>query len=219
MARLPSIRKTKQALFAGQTATAPLAKKMSESNDCLSKPGWAKNTNTVALKTSKQQQIKTLCQQYAQGFETALKNGQSLILCGKTGTGKNHLAAAICQCLMQKNYTALLVKASHYLDAYWSKAFDERMTWLQAIASVDLFILDELGKSSQAKTAQDALFRLIDARYENCKPTLLTTNLNREGLLEVLGEAAFDRLTEGGGMRLTLNWASFRNQKTCGGNG
>lgn len=164
----------------------------------------------------KQQQIKTLCQQYAKGFATALKNGQSLILCGKTGTGKNHLAAAICQCLMQNNYTALLVKASHYLDAYWSQAFEARMAWLQRIARVDLFILDELGKTSQAKTAQDALFRLIDTRYENCRPTLLTTNLNREGLLEVLGEAAFDRLTEGGGMRLTLNWASFRNQKLFG---
>lgn len=168
--------------------------------------------------TPKQQQIKTLCQQYAKHFDQALKSGQSLILCGKTGTGKNHLAAAICQCLLQKNYTALLVKASYYLDAYWSKAFEDRMAWLQAIARVDLFILDELGKSSQTKPAQDALFRLIDARYENCKPTLLTTNLNRDGLLEVLGEAAFDRLSEGGGMRLTLNWASFRSQKTLGGN-
>lgn len=168
--------------------------------------------------TPKQQQIKMLCEQYATNFDQAHKSGQSLVLCGKTGTGKNHLATAICQRLMQKNYTALLVKASYYLDAYWSKAFDERMSWLQAIALVDLFILDELGKTSQAKTAQDALFRLIDTRYENCRPTLLTTNLNRDGLLEVLGEAAFDRLSEGGGMRLTLNWGSFRSTQPVGGN-
>jgi DNA replication protein DnaC len=120
---------------------------------------------------------------------------------------------------MQKNYAALLIKATHFLDAYWAKSFEERQNWLQAIATVDLFILDELGKTSQAKSAQDAFFRLIDARYENCRPTILTTNLNREGLIEVLGDAAFDRLTEGSGMRLTLNWASFRSHKLLGDKG
>jgi DNA replication protein DnaC len=169
--------------------------------------------------TPKQQQIKKLCWQYAKNFELALEKGQSLMLCGQTGTGKNHLAAAICHEIMQKNYAALLIKATHFLDAYWAKSFEERQNWLQAIATVDLFILDELGKTSQAKSAQDAFFRLIDARYENCRPTILTTNLNREGLIEVLGDAAFDRLTEGSGMRLTLNWASFRSHKLLGDKG
>ena len=39
------------------------------------------------------------------------------------------------------------------------------------------------------------VFRLIDARYEAVLPTIIATNLNRKGLIDVLGEAAFDRLS------------------------
>lgn len=163
--------------------------------------------------TEEQQRVLRRCEAYAQDFAKYREYGACLLLCGRPGTGKNHLATAISSRLLADGYSVLRIKASQYLDAYWSKGFDERGAWLHGIESVDLLIIDEIGKSSNAKSAQDAFFRLLDARYEAQLPNLLATNLNREELIEVLSDATYDRLTQGGSVRLTLDWESYRAKK------
>jgi DNA replication protein DnaC len=163
--------------------------------------------------TEEQQRVLRRCESYASEFGKYRDAGACLLLCGRPGTGKNHLATAISRRLLQDGYCVLRIKASQYLDAYWSKSFDEREAWLKGMAAVDLLMMDEIGRSSNAKSAQDAFFRLLDARYEAQLPNLLATNLNREDLIEVLGEATYDRLTQGGSIRLTFDWDSYRAKK------
>lgn len=162
--------------------------------------------------TEDQQRALRRCEGYAKDFAKYREAGACLLLCGRKGTGKNHLATAISRHLLDAGYSVLRIKASQYLDAYWSKSFDEREAWLKGMAWVDLLVIDEIGRSSQAKAAQDAFFRLLDARYEAQLPNLLATNLNREELIEVLGDAAYDRLTQGGSIRLTFDWESMRGK-------
>lgn len=152
------------------------------------------------------------CQEYAKQFRLRRSMGACLILSGRPGTGKNHLTTAITKVLVAQRFTVLRVKATEFLDAYWARSFEDRTRWVQDLARVDLLIADEIGRSSNAKAAQDAFFRLIDARYEQRLPTMLTTNLGRDELCEVLGEAGFDRLTQGGGVWLNLNWESARSK-------
>jgi len=163
--------------------------------------------------TEEQQRVLRRCESYASEFSKHRESGACLLLCGRPGTGKNHLATAISRRLLCDGYSVLSIKASQYLDAYWSKGFEEREAWLHGMATVDLLILDEIGRSSSAKSAQDAFFRLLDARYEAKLPNLLATNLNREEMIEVLGDATYDRLTQGGSIRLTFDWESFRAKK------
>ncbi len=163
--------------------------------------------------SDEQQRVLRRCEVYAREFGKYRDAGACLLLCGRPGTGKNHLATAISRRLLADGYSVLRIKASQYLDAYWSKGFDEREAWLHGMASVDLLMIDEIGRSSNAKSAQDAFFRLLDARYEAQLPNLLATNLNREELIEVLGDATYDRLTQGGSVRLTFDWDSFRAKK------
>lgn len=163
--------------------------------------------------TDEQQRALRRCETYAREFDKFRDAGACLLLCGRPGTGKNHLATAISRRLLADGYSVLRIKASQYLDAYWSKGFDEREAWLKGMAAVDLLMIDEIGRSSNAKSAQDAFFRLLDARYEAQLPNLLATNLNRDELIEVLGEATYDRLTQGGSIRLTFDWDSFRSKK------
>lgn len=172
-------------------------------------------SNYEAL-TDDQQRVLRRCESYANEFARYRDLGACLLLCGRPGTGKNHLATAISRKVLADGFTVLRIKASQYLDAYWAKSFDEREAWLRGIASVDLLILDEIGRSSQAKAAQDAFFRLLDSRYESQLPNLLATNLNRDELIEVLGEATYDRLTQGGSVRLTLDWESYRSKAKQG---
>lgn len=132
-------------------------------------------------------------------------------MCGNPGTGKNHLATAMAKAIKAQRMTVLRVKATEYLDAYWAKEFGERDTWLRELAKVHLLILDEVGRSSSTANAQNAFFRLIDARYEAMRPTVALSNLDRQGLIETLGDAAYDRLTEAGAQRLTFDWESRRS--------
>ena len=54
------------------------------------------------------------------------------------------------------------------------------------------------------------MFDIIDGRYENMKPTILISNLNREGVAEIIGERVIDRLRDGGGECLSFDWESGR---------
>lgn len=158
-----------------------------------------------------QEKVLNSCRAFADDFEKNYESGSCLLLCGRPGTGKNHLATAICKQVIKSGRSVLRIKASQFLEEFWGKTFDERGKWIAEIAKVDLVFIDEIGRSSETKNAQDAFFRLIDARYEAVLPTIIATNLNRKGLVEVLGEATFDRLKQGGSIRLTLDWESYRS--------
>lgn len=160
--------------------------------------------------TDKQRLVLDACRAYAADFESNLAAGCGLILLGNPGTGKNHLATAICKAVRAAKRTVLRVKASEFLDAYWGKDFKEREAWMQELAAVHLLILDEVGRSSSTANAQNAFFRLIDARYEAVRPTMVLSNLDRQGVIDVMSEAAYDRLREAGACRLTFDWQSLR---------
>lgn len=165
--------------------------------------------NYVA-KTPEQKRVLSACKAYANDFESHLAEGRGLIMVGNPGTGKNHLATAMAKVISARRHTVLRVKAAEFLDAYWAKDFAERDAWMREMAGVHLLILDEVGRSSATANAQNAFFRLIDARYEAMRPTMVLSNLDRQGLIDVLGDAAYDRLTEAGAKRLTFDWQSAR---------
>lgn len=150
------------------------------------------------------------CRDYADKFREYHRSGACLMLRGNPGTGKNHLATAIVKQVMAQGFGVLRIKAAEFLDAYWAKSFAERTAWLDGIANVDLLMLDEVGRTSQAKGAEDAFFRLLDARYEAERPTLLLSNLTRDQIKAMLGDAAYDRLTQGGGKVVSFDWDSYR---------
>jgi DNA replication protein DnaC len=166
--------------------------------------------DTYQTESAKQQAVLDVCRDYAENFGQYRKQGRCLVMCGKPGTGKNHLATAIVKVLRAKRFTSLRVKASEFLDAYWGKEFAERDEWLRGMFRVDLLIVDEVEKASKSENARNAMFRLIDGRYEAMLPTLVITNQNRVELVETLGEPAYDRLTEGGSQRLVFDWGSRR---------
>jgi len=158
----------------------------------------------------------TICRDYAEKFEANEDSGPSLILCGRPGTGKTHLACSIADYLIQRGRTAVFSRvfdAIRTIKATWSR--DSDITETQAIRSFiepDLLILDEVGVQFGSEAEMLLLFEIINGRYEAIRPTILISNLPVTELKNFIGERVMDRLREGGGKYIAFDWESFRAQ-------
>lgn len=152
---------------------------------------------------------------YADNWQQNLAAGTSLIFSGNAGTGKTHLACAIANQLMAQGVSAVFTTVSDAMRAI-KRTYDvgSQLTELQAIqAFVDpgLLILDEVGANRGTEYEVQLVFDIINKRYENCRPTIIMTNLDAQALRECLGERVVDRLREGGGKLVSFTWESFRS--------
>jgi DNA replication protein DnaC len=120
---------------------------------------------------------------YVEQLKTDKKNW--FIFCGKTGTGKNHLAAAVIRERLAAGQSAVLWKTKRLMDEQISMSAVEKVQKLRDLEAVDLLILNELGRTSEKKFFQDTIFDLLDERHENNKQTILMTNLTIDELLQL----------------------------------
>lgn len=139
---------------------------------------------------------------YADRFEDRLQHGGGLVMCGKPGTGKTHLAVAIANQIIQTRRSAIFMtvyRAIRNILSAWRK--DSEKSEQQAIDNLckpDLLILDEIGVQYGSDSEKIIMFDILNTRYENLRPTILLSNLSKEELTAVLGERVIDRMQEGG---------------------
>lgn len=151
---------------------------------------------------------------YAQTWSERVADGTSLVLCGTPGTGKTHLACAIGWKVVAVGSSVLYATVAEVTRAIRSTYQDgARIGEAEAIAQhvkPALLILDEVGAASGSDHEKQMLFEIINQRYAEVRPTILISNLSGEDLRAFLGERIMDRLRQGGGKLLVLDWASFR---------
>lgn len=169
--------------------------------------------------TDDQRRALERCREYADDFTAMREHGTCLILRGAPGTGKNHLATAIARSVLARGCTVLNATAHEIIGRVregWGRVegaprLSEREV-IAEFAALDLLIIDEVGRAYRSRDGADSieLFNVIDARYRRLAPTLVISNLDREGIRAALGAAAYDRLREGGGKLANFDWSSHR---------
>lgn len=171
-------------------------------------------SNFVA-ESKEQKHALTIAKDFSENFAEHHKNGTSLIMSGKAGTGKSHLALAIAKSVMPR-YTAMYLNA---LDAVrmirdtWRKDSEQSESdVLNLLGTIDLLVIDEVGVQNGTDNEQMLMFDIINRRYRDMMPTILLTNLGTKGFSEYLTERSYDRLRENG-IWVTFNWDSYRGKK------
>ena len=104
-----------------------------------------------------------------------------LLLQGGYGSGKTHLAAAIANSAVGMGVATLFLTVPDLLDtlrfAYDSEdtTFEQRF---EEIRNAPLLVLDDFGTQNATAWAQEKLFQVINYRYINKLPLVVTTNLD-----------------------------------------
>lgn len=162
----------------------------------------------------RQTTVFNVCKDYAEKFDEAYKLGRCMMLCGKTGTGKTHLACSIANHILQQGNTALFMGV---LEAVRSvkQTFNQNseITEQEAIdwfLNPDLLILDEVGVQFGTDTEKLILFEIINKRYEEMKPSILLSNLTPKELNAFVGDRVMDRMKENSGKIINFDWSSHR---------
>lgn len=132
-------------------------------------------------------QIKSLKYTYNQALHFANDLRGWLFLMGGYGVGKTHLAAAIANHAVGLGVPTLFLTVPDLLD--WLRfnfnnsevSYQERF---EEIRSIHLLVLDDLGTQNTTPWAQEKLYQILNYRYSNQLPVVLTTNLNLEQIEE-----------------------------------
>ncbi len=169
--------------------------------------------DSYIAKTTGQKKALAFAKEYAENFDQVIKTGRSAIFVGKVGTGKTHLAIGIALSIMQQQRSPLFVTVQRLIRRVkdsWHTKTETESDVVEAFASPDLLILDEVGVQFGSEFEKQLLFDVLNERYEKLKPSILLSNIPSEQLSEYLGERVMDRLRENGGALIGFNWDSHR---------
>jgi DNA replication protein DnaC len=119
-----------------------------------------------------------------------------LVLHGGLGVGKTHLAAAVAHESVARSETTIFTTVPDLLDHLRSTFSPQSTTsydqQFEQMRNVHLLVLDDLGTESSSEWAQEKLYQLIDHRYNNKLPTIITTNVTLTELEERIASRMLD---------------------------
>lgn len=127
-----------------------------------------------------------------------IAQGRSLLIVGTTGTGKTHQAYGAIRSLLIAG-VRLRWKATTAADLYAElrpRPGHDGERELMDLARCPLLIIDDLGAAKNSEWTEEITMRLINRRYNEMLPTLITTNLGMVDLRQHIGDRVASRLTE-----------------------
>lgn len=147
-----------------------------------------------------------------------MAEGRCLILYGKTGRGKTHMAVAIAYRAIQNGFSARCVTAADLIDdladaGHKSRFRDALATYTQP----HLLVVDEVGYLDYGPDAANVLFHVVNNRHTQRRPMIFTTN--KSPFTEWgdvlhdhdLAEAIVDRVLERGRL-IVMDGPSYRTR-------
>ena len=113
---------------------------------------------------------------------------RSLYVAGSVGSGKTFLVSCLARDLQRRSAPILwanMGKILSELKSCFAKNLDPEEV-LKLYKNAELLIIDDLGKERPTEWATEQLFYLVNFRYENNLPIIITTNYGAKALIKRL---------------------------------
>lgn len=146
------------------------------------------------------QKMHNLGIKYCERFQEAKKEGLGFLFYGKPGNGKTFLSNCIANRLLSKMNPVICVSINALLErirktySKWGQEGED--TILSALSMADLLIIDDLGTEQDTDWSRSKIYNIIDNRYRNGLPMIISTNKSIEQLKNMYHERTIDRLLE-----------------------
>lgn len=156
-----------------------------------------------------------------------------LIMLGDCGVGKTHISTAI----MNKTVDTMEISeqvAKGFINGYTDNValpcryvrctdlIENELYRMKSNSGTDyeaickytpLLVLDDFGVTKATDWNRELFYRILDYRYINELPTVLSTNMTADELKEALGKRSYDRLKDMCKNPLAVNGESFRGKE------
>lgn len=136
---------------------------------------------------------------FAKNFKQKQETGEGILFYGDSGNGKTHLAVAIIREVVRQGYSAIFQSAAelqYRLNATYRDSGESETEIMSGLVESDLTVIDDLGKGKWSEKVEERFYVILDGRYREMRPTVITTNLKLSELEKYVGNAVFDRLKE-----------------------
>lgn len=161
----------------------------------------------------------TQAQQYAVGqckkFSGDFVKGQAgnMIMTGRIGTGKTHLACAMIRNILHLGGFARYITSEDMANSIanaWTQPDSSESTEIYRFTEYDLLIVDEYGLHDQHENRLKLVHKVLYSRYDAKKPTIVISNFTTDELSKNLGDRLWSRFQHDGLTVVECNWQDSR---------
>ena len=137
---------------------------------------------------------------FVDDIEGNLEAGRGLWFMGDVGTGKTTLAMLVSKAALDAGRSVAIYSLPRLL-AEIRKTFNEgsdrsHPALLERLSQVELLHIDDVGAEKTSEWVLEELYVIVNARYEDERAVVITTNLDDAQLREQIGERTVSRLVE-----------------------
>ncbi len=131
-------------------------------------------------------------------IEEHLDAGRGLWLMGPVGTGKTTLAMLVSQAARTAGRSVAIYSLPRLLNEIRETHSAQRshLDLLDRLTAIDLLHIDDVGAERTTDWVLEELYSIVNARYEDQRSMVITTNRDPEALQEQIGERTVSRLVE-----------------------
>ena len=137
---------------------------------------------------------------YVDDVHQRLDAGDGLWLEGDVGTGKTTLAMLVSRAALDAGRSVAIYSLPRLLSevraTYDADSEGSYVDFIDRLARVDLLHIDDLGAERSNPWVLEQLYAIVNARYEDERSILITTNLPLDELAEQITERTVSRLKE-----------------------
>jgi DNA replication protein DnaC len=135
---------------------------------------------------------------YVRDLEQNLDDGRGIWFVGDVGTGKTTLAMLVSKAAIEAGRSVAIYSLPRLLGVLRESMSSEEglQRLVDDLSEVDLLHLDDLGAERATDWVLEQLYAIVNARYEEQRSLVITTNLQPEALSEQLGPRIVSRISE-----------------------
>jgi DNA replication protein DnaC len=143
---------------------------------------YSTDVGETPQQTESLKKAKMFAQAFVRDYPGAAEKG--LLLMGPSGVGKTHLAVAALKELIKRGHAGLFCDYRELLKeiqaSYNPASESTEMGILEPIRTAEILVLDDLGASKPSAWVLDIIGLVLNARYNEKRVSILTTNYSDE---------------------------------------